>query len=79
MDINLLKKARLHLQKSDDILRPLVKKIGACTIRVNGDHFDLLVRAIVSQQISTKAADAISARLLAKVKRLQAQEYPGRQ
>jgi len=71
MDAELLKKAQRHLQKRDKVLKPLVKHIGACTLRVNPDHFDLLIRAIVSQQISTKAAEAISARLLAKVKRLQ--------
>jgi len=71
MDADLLKKAQRHLQKRDDVLKPLIKTLGPCTLRVNADHFDLLVRAIVSQQISTKAAAAISGRLLAKVKRFQ--------
>ena len=71
MEADLLKLAQRHLQKNDAVLKPLIKNIGACTLRVNSDHFAQLVRAIVSQQISTKAAEAISGRLLAKVKRFQ--------
>jgi DNA-3-methyladenine glycosylase II len=71
MEPELLIKAQRHLQRRDAVMKPLIKRIGPCTLKVNGDHFDLLVRAIVSQQISTKAAEAISGRLLAKVKRFQ--------
>jgi DNA-3-methyladenine glycosylase II len=71
MDSELLKKAHRHLQRRDAVLKPLIKQVGLCTLHVNPDHFDMLIRAIVSQQISTKAAEAISARLLAKLKRFQ--------
>ena len=71
MEAELLKKAQRHLQRRDAVLKPLIKSVGPCTLRVNANHFDLLVRAIVSQQISTKAAAAISGRLLAKVGRFQ--------
>jgi DNA-3-methyladenine glycosylase II len=77
MDSDLLKKAQRHLQKRDTVLKPHIQKVGICTLRVNPDHFDLLVRAIVSQQISTKAAETISARLLAKVKRFQPKRILG--
>jgi DNA-3-methyladenine glycosylase II len=56
-------KARRHLSRRDSVLRPIVREIGACTLVPNPDHFGLLVRSIVSQQISTKAAHAISTRL----------------
>ena len=41
----------------------MIKSVGPCTLRINSDRFGTLVRSIVSQQISTKAAAAISARL----------------
>ena len=69
MDPHLLKKARLHLMRGDDVLRRLIKTTGPCTLRHEPDHFAVLTRSIISQQISTKAAIAIGNRLLAKVKR----------
>lgn len=71
MDQILLRKAQSHLARRDSILRPLIRTIGPCTLKINGDHFDILVRSIISQQISTKAASAISRRLLEAVKRFQ--------
>ncbi len=57
-------KARLHLRRRDAVLRPIIKTVGACTLRPAPDLFDMLVRAIVSQQISTKAAASIRAKLI---------------
>jgi DNA-3-methyladenine glycosylase II len=45
-------------------MRRLIKEIGHCTLRHDTDLFGVLVRSIISQQISTKAAKSISARLL---------------
>ena len=53
------------------MLKPVIGKIGACTLTINADHFAILVRSIISQQISGKAAQAISGRLLEKVGRFQ--------
>jgi DNA-3-methyladenine glycosylase II len=71
MDQQLLRKAQRHLSRRDAVLQPLIRAIGQCTLQHNPDHFATLVRSIVSQQISTKAALAISSRLLESVKRLQ--------
>ncbi len=71
MDPQLLFKARRHLARRDSVLRPLIRSVGPCTLKVSADHFGTLVRSIISQQISTKAALAISARLLNTVKRFQ--------
>ena len=57
-------KARRHLSRKDLVLKNLITRVGPCTLQVSTDHFSLLVRAIVSQQISTRAAAAISGRLL---------------
>ncbi len=71
MDPSTLQKARRHLSRKDDILKPLIRAVGPCTLKISSDHFATLVRSIVSQQISSKAALAISARLLEKVGRFQ--------
>jgi DNA-3-methyladenine glycosylase II len=71
MDEITLLKARRHLARRDSVLRPLIRAIGACTLRHNDDHFEILVRSIISQQISTKAALAIGNRLRQAVGRFQ--------
>jgi DNA-3-methyladenine glycosylase II len=56
-------KARRHLSRRDEILRKLIKTVGPCTLMPHPDPFNVLVRSIISQQISTKAAKSISGRL----------------
>src|SRR5438132_5472882 len=58
-------KARRHLGRKDAVLKKLIGRVGPCTLQTDRKHFQLLVRAIVSQQISWRAAVAISGRLLA--------------
>lgn len=58
-----LPRARRTLSRRDPLLRPLLKAVGPCTLRTNPDGFGTLVRSIVSQMISTKAALVISGRL----------------
>ena len=57
-------KARRHLSRRDAVMKSLVRAVGPCTLQTNDDHFAVLAKSIVSQQISTKAALAISARLV---------------
>jgi DNA-3-methyladenine glycosylase II len=53
-------KARRHLGRRDPILKQLMSVVGPCRLQPNhGDPFALLVRSIISQMISTKAAAAI--------------------
>ena len=60
-------KARRHLMRRDPILGAAIKKIGACGMadRQRKDHLSALVGAIVSQQLSTKAAATIFGRFAA--------------
>jgi DNA-3-methyladenine glycosylase II len=51
-------------------LRDLIRRIGPCTLQHNPDHFSVLVRSIISQQISTRAALAIGGRLVTALGRL---------
>lgn len=59
------RKARRHLSRCDPQLAQLLKHVGPCTLQPGGEPFPLLVRSIVSQMISTKAAIAISSRVQA--------------
>lgn len=60
-------RARRHLMRHDPRLGSLVKQFGACELGAGrkADRFGGLVRSIVSQQLSVKAADTIHGRVLA--------------
>ena len=62
-------KARRHLARRDPILKQLISAVGPCTLRYEPDGFAALVRSIVSQQISTRAAASIHGRLLSALGR----------
>src|SRR5882762_337511 len=60
-------RARRHLMRKDPVLGAAIKSIGACGMagRQRKDHLSALVSAIVSQQLSTKAAATIFGRFVA--------------
>jgi DNA-3-methyladenine glycosylase II len=55
--------ARRHLRKNDPVMKRLIDVIGPFTLKVDRDRFKMLVRSIISQQISGKAARSIRQRL----------------
>jgi DNA-3-methyladenine glycosylase II len=59
-------RARRHLARRDPVLRDLMRVHGSCGLAdaQNADPFAALMKAIVSQQLSTKAAHTIYARLM---------------
>jgi DNA-3-methyladenine glycosylase II len=56
-------KARRHLAHCDRRLKRIIAQVGPCTLEPSSNHFALLTRSIISQQISTRAALAIHTRL----------------
>lgn len=48
--------ARRHLARVDPVLRPIIKRVGPCTLVPRRDYFNLLCISIFNQQISTKIA-----------------------
>ena len=60
-------RARRILMRRDPVLGSAIKAIGPCLMaeRQRKDHLSALVGAIVSQQLSTKAAATIFGRLVA--------------
>lgn len=64
-------KARRHLMKADPRLGEVIRQTGRRRPNFERrDPFDALVRAVISQQLSTKAADTIRGRVLALMPRL---------
>ena len=56
-------KARRHLARRDVRMKELTAHVGPCTLKPEPAGFVVLVRSIVAQLISTKAARTISARV----------------
>ena len=54
-----------HLRRVDPHLKAIIDRIGPCRLEPHPDRFAALVRSIVGQQISTKAARSINLKLIA--------------
>src|SRR5690348_4796134 len=54
-----------HLKRVDPVLAEIIERVGPCRleIRSEGTHFDALLRSIIYQQLSGKAAATIHGRL----------------
>ena len=59
------KKETDHLKKVDKLLGAAIEKIGHISRSTNPDTFAALIQSIISQQISTKAAQTVQKRLAA--------------
>jgi DNA-3-methyladenine glycosylase II len=58
-----MRKAVNHLKNSDAILASIIAQVGPCKMAYREPTFEMLARAIVFQQLSTKAARTIYGRL----------------
>lgn len=56
-----------HLKRVDPVMARVIERVGPCRIQLRdgGTHFQALVRSIVFQQLSGKAAGTIHARFVA--------------
>jgi DNA-3-methyladenine glycosylase II len=63
-----------HLKRADPVVARVIAHVGPCRFRprTKGTHFDALLRSIVYQQLSGKAASTILKRVLA----LYGDRYP---
>lgn len=52
-----------HLKRTDSVMGDLIGKAGPFTLKLDRNRFGMLVRSILSQQISTKAARSIRLKL----------------
>ncbi|MGI8586250.1 MAG: DNA-3-methyladenine glycosylase family protein [Chloroflexia bacterium] len=63
IDREIMAAAEAHLAAADPVLAAMIASHGPCTLAVETNHFASLVDAIISQQISVRAADSILRRL----------------
>lgn len=59
-----MRKAIVHLKKSDPLLAAVIDRVGPCRIEYREPEFSTLVRSIVYQQLSGKVAAVIFERFL---------------
>ena len=59
----IIAEAVAHLRAADQRLDWLIEQVGPFTLKLERDRFAMLVRSIISQQISTKAARSIRLKL----------------
>jgi DNA-3-methyladenine glycosylase II len=52
-----------HLQQVDEALKTHIDALGDCDLKPSKYPFDVLVRSIIGQQLSAKAAETITIRL----------------
>src|ERR1700726_4499862 len=57
------KELHRHFKRADPVMADVIKRVGPFTLRPQRDRFKLLVRSIISQQISVAAARTIRGRL----------------
>ncbi|MEQ1904176.1 MAG: hypothetical protein ABL888_08340, partial [Pirellulaceae bacterium] len=62
-----IRDAQTHLKRKDPVMRSLIRDIGPFTLKTQKNYFQLLIRSIISQQISTAAAATIIGRLTERV------------
>src|ERR1700723_527900 len=60
-----MRKAVLHLKKSDPVMRAIIERIGPCRMQFGPPEFHSLAEAIVYQQLNGKAAETIFRRFAA--------------
>lgn len=60
-----MRKAVLHLKKSDPLMRAIIERVGPCRMEYNDPTFHNLAEAIVYQQLNGKAAATIFNRFTA--------------
>lgn len=56
-----------YLRQRDPVLATVIDRVGPCALQLDRDIFKSLVRAIISQQISTSAARSIYKKLITLV------------
>lgn len=60
-----MRKAVIHLKKSDPVLRAIIERVGPCRMEFGPAEFSSLAEAIVYQQLNGKAAVTIFRRFAA--------------
>ena len=62
--------AQMHFEAIDPVMARLMREVGELNFEPGGDLFEALVTSIISQVVSTAAADTVKRRLLAHTENL---------
>jgi 3-methyladenine DNA glycosylase/8-oxoguanine DNA glycosylase len=65
IDAALVERGRRALRRRDAVLGDVIRRVGSCGLERRGDPYRYLVRSVLHQQITGKAAAAIETRLKA--------------
>ncbi len=57
-----VREAVKHLRRVDPVIAQVMQQVGSFTLKLERNRFRMLVRSIISQQISTQAARSIRLR-----------------
>ncbi|RHX85254.1 DNA-3-methyladenine glycosylase family protein [Leptospira stimsonii] len=60
-----LKKAILWLRKKDSVTKTLIDSVGPCNLKTIGSPYQVLIKSVLGQQLSTKVALTFERRLIA--------------
>ena len=65
------RRAKRHLRNADPVMAAIVRRVGACRFEIDrrGTPYSTLIEAMMYQQITGKAAEAIHRRLRARIGR----------
>ncbi len=66
-DSALVRKGLRHLKRVDPVMGAVIKRVGSFELKPSRERYGMLVRSILSQQISVAAARTIRSRLLDKM------------
>jgi len=64
VNVETMRKAVIHLKKSDPVMREIIERVGACRMEFGTAEFHSLAEAIVYQQLNGKAAATIFERFV---------------
>ncbi len=59
-----LRKAVLWLKKKDPKIKRIIEVVGPCTLKMMGSPYRVLIRAVIGQQLSVKAAETMENRVI---------------
>ncbi|EQA35117.1 base excision DNA repair protein, HhH-GPD family [Leptospira inadai serovar Lyme str. 10] len=59
-----LRKAESWLRRKDPVMRKLITGIGPCTLKMVGSPYHVLIKSVISQQLSVKAAATMENRVI---------------
>ena len=68
-------RAKKELSRNDEVLHEIINEFDDLELVSRGDLFYTLIRSVIGQQISVKAASTVWSRFCERIGRYRTQEY----